>query len=423
MRRTARLASPTKITKSLRVAFEAASRVAVDLFATAHGLAWQATTSHMTTGTSYIGSALAISGSSRSGSSPSDEEPRSAQDRDDASWHRLRQGAPRPGNVGGQALIEGVMMRCPAAWAAAVRLADGGVVTRYDPASSLAIRYRAARLPLVRGAVALVESMAVGIRALSWSADLYAGSEVRAIDATYGPYDDRDADSSGMADGSDTERGRSDRDRQEGSASGVLAVIGGVALAFSLFVALPALLSRGVFSKVVTNALLLHALEGVTRVAVLVGYVAAVSALPDIKRVYQYHGAEHKTIACFEEGAPLEPARLSAFSTRHPRCGTSFLLTVVIVSVAVFSVIKGSLALPLQIAARLALLPVVAGVSFELIRLAWVLRHNWVGRALAAPGLALQAITTKEPDNFQLEVAIRALEKLLNPSEGAREPA
>jgi uncharacterized protein YqhQ len=193
----------------------------------------------------------------------------------------------------------------------------------------------------------------------------------------------------------------------------------GIALAIALFLVLPALVARLVFGSVVTNTLAVSAVEGTIRIAILLLYMLAISALSDVRRVFQYHGAEHKTIAAYEAGDALEPQEIAKKDRRHPRCGTSFLLTVVIVTVVVFAFLRGNLPLWAQLLARVAMLPLVAGIAYEAIRIGWRLRRGLVGKALVAPGIALQAITTREPDEDQIVVALRSLEVLL---ENARPP-
>lgn len=305
-------------------------------------------------------------------------------------------GAAKEPRVGGQAVIEGVMMRDPSGWSVAVRVPDGSLKKRLERKPPFATRHRWARVPLVRGAVVLVESVAIGFSALSWSADVfasYAASPSKAHSmGSPGPNEGHDRPDSG---------------------SGAVSMIAALIFAVTLFIIVPAVISRTLVAKVVSGSLALSVSEGLLRIAILVGYIAAVSRIPEVRRVFEYHGAEHQTIAAFEDGRPLTPDRISAYSTRHPRCGTSFLLTVMIVTIAIFSVIRGTLPLSLQLAARIALLPVVAGVSYELIRLGWAHRERLPAKILMLPGLALQGITTRIPDESQVEVAIASLEYLI----------
>ncbi len=294
--------------------------------------------------------------------------------------------------VGGQAVIEGVMMRDPTGWAVVVRAPDGRLRKRVERQPSFASKHRWARLPFVRGAVVLVESMVVGFRALSWSADVFTSLPEKSS--------------------SPREAGRSDASSPD-SGSGVVSVLGAVAIAVTLFVIVPALISHTLLARLTSSALARSAFEGVIRVAVLVGYIVSISRLEEVRRVFEYHGAEHQTIAAYEEGESLVPESIGRYSTRHPRCGTSFLLTVMVVAIAVFAVVRGSLPLGAQLVARVVLLPVVAGISYEAIRLGWTHRRRLVGRVLMAPGLALQAITTRTPDASQVEVAVASLKALL----------
>ncbi len=297
--------------------------------------------------------------------------------------------------VGGQAVIEGVMMRDPTGWAVVVRAPDGRLRKRVEHQPSFATKHRWARVPFVRGAVVLVESMVVGFRALSWSADVFASPPEKNSSL----HDARRSDAS-----------------SHDSGSGLVSVLGAVAIALTLFVILPALISNTLFARLTSSALARSAFEGVIRVVLLVGYIVAISRLEEVRRVFEYHGAEHQTIAAYEEGEPLVVESIARYSTRHPRCGTSFLLTVMVVAIAVFAVVRGSLPLGAQLVARVVLLPVVAGISYEAIRLGWAQRRRLLGRALMAPGLALQAITTRTPDASQVEVAVASLQALLTPA-------
>jgi len=285
--------------------------------------------------------------------------------------------------LGGQAVIEGVMMRDPTGWAVAVRAPDGTIKKRLERRPSFQSTHRWARIPILRGAVALVESLAIGFSALSWSADVFAS----------------------------TQSGKPVRKQETGS--GAVSMAAAITFAVALFVVIPAVLTRVALAQVVKGPFALSVAEGLLRVIILVGYILAISRIPEVRRVFEYHGAEHQTIAAYENSEPLVVERISEYSTRHPRCGTSFLLTVMIVTIAVFSVIRGTLPFSLQIAARILLLPLVAGISYELIRAGWALRDRTLAKYLMLPGLALQAITTRQPDSSQIEVAVAALRVLV----------
>lgn len=279
------------------------------------------------------------------------------------------------------------MMRGPDAYAAAVRRPTGEIVTRYREWPRPSARYQFLAWPFVRGVVALVDSLAIGVDSLVWSANEVAGE------------------------GEEISGGES-----------VLAIVIAVALALGLFVFLPTVIA-GPLLRVGLDSVLVNLAEGLLRLIILVLYVWAIGRLPDVRRVFQYHGAEHKVINAYEAGGDYGPAAASTFSSAHPRCGTSFLLFVVVVSVVVFSLF-GWPSLWVRLATRLALLPVVAGVAYEAIRLGGRSR-SLAARALVAPGLWLQALTTRSPDEGQLEVAAKALSLLEPPRPTAtagREP-
>lgn len=277
--------------------------------------------------------------------------------------------------MGGQAVIEGVMMRGPTTWAVARRLPDGSITDLDGPVPTWAQRVR--NVPVVRGAVALVETMALGLRALRWSA---AQEEEEGAEA---PSDRR------------------------------LAITTAVVLIVftAVFAVVPAAVARALTDAVDLPAAF-GAVEAVLRLALFVGYVLLIGRSPAVRRTFQYHGAEHMAISAYEHGAPLTNESLRRFSTRHARCGTDFLLLVVVVSVVVFSIVPSS-SWPLLVATRVVGLPLVAGLAYEVLRLARVRPNNPVVHLLTAPGLALQALTTRQPEDDQLEVAAAALELVL----------
>lgn len=288
--------------------------------------------------------------------------------------------------IGGQAVIEGVMMRAPGCMSIAVRKPDGTIAITEGPMTSR----RAAlwKLPFFRGVGTLVESMSLGYRALRFSAEQQLTEEERA---------------------------------KGGGGSGGGALFVSTLLALGLFVALPQVAAAGTGSlfglELNVQHWTFHALTGAFKLVVLTAYLALISQLPDIKRVFQYHGAEHKTIYAYEEGLPLTVENVRKQSTLHPRCGTTFLIVVVLVSVVAGSVatplllpdVEGLAAQILTLAIRIGLLPVIAGVSYELQRLS--ARYCTTGplRVLLWPGFLFQKITTREPDEKQIEIAITAM--------------
>jgi uncharacterized protein YqhQ len=290
--------------------------------------------------------------------------------------------ASRDAPIGGQAVLEGVMMRGVSTWALAVRKppADeraelGPIEVQSFPLVSVLKRHRLLRLPVVRGVVALVESLKIGFKALGLSANAQ--------------LDDDEQDLSG------------------GAWAGTVVVA--MAFAIGLFFLLPA----GVTSLLdLPNGVVFVIVEKVVRIAIFLGYIWLISRMRDLQRVFEYHGAEHKTISCYEAGLPLTPENAQRFSRLHPRCGTSFLLIVMIVAIVVFAPL-GQPEWYWLFLSRIVGIPLVAGLAFEVIK--WFGRNRsrrWA-RALMWPGLQLQRLTTREPDLAQLAVAIAALEAVL----------
>jgi uncharacterized protein YqhQ len=283
----------------------------------------------------------------------------------------------RDAPIGGQAVLEGVMMRGVSTWALAVRK-ESGVDVRSFPLVSWTRRRRLYRLPIVRGVVALAESLAIGLRALQMSA------------------------SAQMPEG---------EEELSGSAWAATVIVS-LVFAVGLFFLAPVGLASLVRHPLGSSSFAFWAVEGAIRVAILIGYLALLSRLPDLHRVFQYHGAEHKTIACHEASDELTPERAQHYSRFHPRCGTSFLLIVMVVAILVFAPI-GVPAWYILLPTRVVGVPLIAGLSFELIR--WAGRNRerrWV-KAIIYPGLQLQKLTTREPALDQLAVAIAALEAVL----------
>jgi len=302
--------------------------------------------------------------------------------------------AQRDAPVGGQAVLEGVMMRGVSTWAVAVRkplpeqiadgrelevgeAAKGEIDVRSFPLVSWAKRHRALRWPVIRGVVALAESLSIGFKALNISANAQLSEEEEEI-------------SGAMWAG---------------------AIVGGLALAIGLFFVVPVALTS-LFKDQLGSAWLFWLVEGVLRTAIFLGYLALLSRMRDLRRVFEYHGAEHKVIACYEASEPLLPENAQRFSRLHPRCGTSFLLIVMIVAIFVFAPV-GLPAWYLLLATRVIGVPLIAGLSFEVIK--WAGRNRgrgWVQK-LMWPGMQLQRMTTREPDLEQLAVACAAMEAVL----------
>jgi uncharacterized protein YqhQ len=283
--------------------------------------------------------------------------------------------------IGGQAVLEGVMMRGPSNWALAVRKPDGEIAQVDRQINSVMARHRVFRLPVIRGVIALGESLAIGFRALAISAN-YAAQE-----------EGEDGEVS-------TELSR---------ASLIFAFALAIGFAIMLFKVTPALLTS--WLPIDTTGWFVI-VEGLIRVAIFVLYILLISLLPDLRRVFQYHAAEHKAINAYEAGEELEPEKVQRFSLIHPRCGTAFLLWVMVIAIFVFAFF-GRPTWYWLIASRILLLPLIAGLAYELIRFAGKHTGNRILMTLLAPGLWLQRLTTREPTLDQIEVSIRALREVL----------
>jgi uncharacterized protein YqhQ len=296
-------------------------------------------------------------------------------------------------NIGGQAVIEGVMMRAPRSVAIAVRRPSGEIVVKRDLVVPLSERYPIVKLPIVRGAVALFTSLIVGIKALNFSANEALVEE---------------------------ENGK----KEELSS---WAMAGTMAFAFGfgilLFFILPLYLTKMLtqLALISDNNIVFNLVDGVIRVAVFLLYVWSISLMKDIQRVFQYHGAEHKSIFAFEAGEDLTIDNVRGYSRLHPRCGTSFLLIVMLVSIVIFSMIPKLWPFYMKAASRVVLLPLIAGVSYEFLKWSAKNDRSPFVKLLIAPGLALQRLTTREPDDGQLEVAIRSMKEALEVNDGFRD--
>lgn len=281
-------------------------------------------------------------------------------------------------NYGGQAVIEGVMMRGSRGVAVAVRDLEENIVVHEEPISSSLYNGFWSRVPFVRGLGMLWDSLGLGMRALTYSADVAMGDE---------------AEFSGPM------------------AWGTIAV--SLAISMGLFFLLPAAAADGLHRLTgLESPLVGNLIEGVIRLILIIGYIWAVGRMEDMRRVFQYHGAEHKTINAYEDGAPLTPESVARYPLEHPRCGTGFLLVVVIISVLVFSLL-GRPPILLRLASRIVLIPVVAGIAYEYIKLLARNLNNPIARVLVKPQLWLQKLTTREPSPDMLEVSITALEHVL----------
>lgn len=303
---------------------------------------------------------------------------------------------PKMTSIGGQAVIEGVMMRGPEKIATAVRKSDGEIVMDMRDVNSFVAKHKLNKIPILRGVVAFIESMVTGIKCLMFSADQ--------VD-----LEDDSPEQSKFEKWLDDKFGDKIKD-----IAIYFAVVVAMAFSIGLFMLLPTAIA-GIFKYWIKAPIALNLIEGVIKLTIFLIYLWAVSHMSDIKRVFEYHGAEHKTIAAYEAGVELTPENAMKYSRLHPRCGTSFLLIVMVISILMFSLLTWD-TLWVRIAYRLLLLPVVAGLSYEIIKLAGK-RPNGIVGLLTKPGLWLQKITTREPDMSQLEVAIKAMKAVIPENE------
>jgi uncharacterized protein YqhQ len=313
--------------------------------------------------------------------------------------------------IGGQAVLEGVMMRGPSNWAVAVRKPNGQIAQVARPVTSPMTRHWALRLPIVRGIVALGEALTIGFRALAISANYAAqdaaGTEAQ-TDARAKPARPEVGTASGASANYAVQEGDEEVSTELTRGQLIFAFAIAIGFALLLFKVGPALITNWIG----IDAGWFVIVEGLIRVTIFVLYLTLISLLPDLRRVFQYHAAEHKAINAYEAGEELEPARVQRFSLIHPRCGTAFLLWVMVIAIFVFAFF-GRPAWYWLIATRILLLPLIAGIAYELIRFAGKHTGNRILMALLAPGLWLQRLTTREPTLDQLEVSIRALREVL----------
>ena len=285
--------------------------------------------------------------------------------------------------IGGQAVIEGVMMRSLTGYSVAVRQPDGGVSIRKDKLTSVTQKYPFLKTPVLRGSVVLIQSLILGMRALNYSASVASAGE----------------------------EGEEEMSNWAIAGSMGLAIVLGVGLFILAPLGLTSLIRHYLLPEMGNFAY--NAIDGVIRAIFFFVYVWSISMMDEIKRVFQYHGAEHKTVYTFEANEDLTVENARKKSTLHPRCGTSFLMFVMVISILVFSLIPSTAPFALRFAARVVLLPLIAGLAYEIIRFSARHLTNPVCRVMTRPGMWLQRITTKEPDDKQLEIAIIALREAL----------
>lgn len=294
--------------------------------------------------------------------------------------------------IGGQAVIEGIMMKNRNEYATAVRKPDGTIEVKKDTYVSLTEKYRILSLPFIRGVFNFADSMILGMRTLTWSASFFEDDE-----------------------GSEPGRFELLLDRIFGEKLEkvlmAFVMIFSMAMAVGIFMVLPMFLSN-IFRKVVPSDTVMAVVEGVIRILIFIAYIKLISNMEDIKRTFMYHGAEHKCINCVEHGLPLTVENVRKSSKEHKRCGTSFLLIVMVISILFFMVIRVE-NVWMRAVSRIVLIPVIAGVSYEFLRLAGR-SNSCVVNALSRPGMWMQALTTTEPDDSMIEVAIAAVEKVFD---------
>jgi uncharacterized protein YqhQ len=297
-------------------------------------------------------------------------------------------------SIGGQAIIEGVMMRGPGKIAIAVRKPDGEIVVKVDDNIPITKKNKFYGLPIIRGAISLFDSMIIGIKALTYSASFFDEPEEedkfdKFLKAKLG-------------------------DKTDDYIIGFSMIVSFI-IAIGLFFILPTF-AASIIKKLTSNPILINLLEGVLRIVIFFFYLFFISRMKEIQRVFEYHGAEHKSIFCYEAELPLTPENATKFDTLHPRCGTNFMLIVMVISIIIFSFL-GWPNLLIRILSRIILLPVVAGVSYEILK--WFGRSDsLIAKIFMYPGMILQRLTTRKPDDSQLEVALAALMAVLPDSEG-----
>ncbi|MBQ3055841.1 MAG: DUF1385 domain-containing protein [Oscillospiraceae bacterium] len=301
-------------------------------------------------------------------------------------------------SIGGQALIEGIMMLGPDRSAIAIRKPEGNIDCKVEPLKTLRKRFKFFRIPFIRGIIGMFDSMRLGFAAINYSASFAVEEE----EVEPSKFDRWVEEKIGF-------------ERAE-KILFALAGVFGVIIPVVLFVFLPTLLA-GLLDDYIGSGIWRNLLEGAVRITIFLLFMYSMSHMKDMKRVFSYHGAEHKTIYCYEAGKELTVENVRSFPKEHPRCGTSFLFSVMIVSILVFSVVQWSNPW-IRMALRLVLLPVVVGISFEVNRLIGRF-DNWFTKIMRAPGVWFQGFTTFEPDDSMIEVAIAALKAVIPEEEGA----
>ncbi|MDD3626628.1 MAG: DUF1385 domain-containing protein [bacterium] len=285
-------------------------------------------------------------------------------------------------NIGGMAVLEGVMMRMPGKYSVSVRKADGTISTKKEEINSIAEKYKFFSLPFIRGVVILLETLTVGFKALNYSSEVLLEEE----------------------------------EEKMTKANTAFSIIFAVILAFTLFFGIPLILTnflKGFIPLLENNRIIFNLIDGFFRILIFILYLISISFLKDMRRVFQYHGAEHKAIFAYEKEGMLEKNAALKFSRLHPRCGTSFVMIVIILSILIFSIFKSSSSFWFLILMRFLLIPIIMGVSYEIIKFSSLKPNNIFLKIFTFPGIALQYFTTREPSEDQVEVAVEAIKVLL----------
>jgi len=306
----------------------------------------------------------------------------------------------KPMQVGGQAVIEGVMMRAPGAVSTAVRRANGQIIVQHQKFKSFTEKHKWLNVPIVRGAIGLIDMMYLGVKTLNFSA------EIAMLDV-----ETERLKSNSIAGNNGSEK----KSKPTSNFALVITLIFALAIGIGIFFVFPLYLTTEVFA-IEQTAVAFNLTAGAIRIIILLLYMAGISLMKDVQRLFHYHGAEHKSVFAYELKAVLEPNSVKTYSRFHPRCGTSFLLIVAFVAILSFSFLDvillkllGTITLPVRLMTHLPFIPIVGGLAYEIIKLSAKHGTTWWGRIIITPGLLLQKITTKEPDTAQIEVALVAL--------------
>ncbi len=327
--------------------------------------------------------------------------------------------------IGGQAVIEGVMIRSPNFVTVAVRKKDGSIKIKDEPFRSLTKKFRLLALPIIRGIVNLIEMMVFGMKALNFSAEEYAEDEAKDEAETASARSDKPDDNGEKTSGEQVAPcDDNEKSRWFTVATFTFSLIVSFALAIFLFKFIPLALTtflQKIFPAIAKYTILFNIIDGLIRIAIFLLYIFALSLFKTFQRIFEYHGAEHKSIFAYEKGHTLAPKHIKPQCPRHPRCGTSFIVIVLVISILLLSLVPKDPVFYIHFLRRLAIIPLIAGIAYEVLKWTAKHRHHWVVGALTYPGILTQYITTREPDEKQIEVAVAALKKALELEHGKQE--